>query len=690
MIDGLGGASGGKGVEIQQPVLTSNGAITIYGDANVGMGIAVQGSSATIIANGTNGSVLITALSGTTGDTRGMDLWNNSRVNTSDGPITLIGTSRSNSDTAVWLEVNANVTAGNSGAVTVTGYNGWQTVKIDGKLATGGGPVSINGDKLYIGNSANISSTLAGNVTIQPTTPNKSIFIGDNDSSTNLGLSQEELNTIAAKLITIGNITSGTIVNTAAISRSNATLGTNLTLISGNSITQTGAGNLTISGIANFVSSGLGTAGNITLNNTTNNFGTVTANGANISIYDVDSVNIGNIQSTGNFTVTTTGGTTTLGANITTAGDQQFNTPVMLANNVTLRTTANGNATFASTLNGAYTLTANLGLGSLINQGAVGSSTTINLVSGSISGIDLNLTIAPGAVIGSITGSGSNNTITVQSLANETSNIVISGTNSGNITSSGGTSIGSFSGITRLVGGAGSDTFKFVNNSALLNGTIDGGSGTNALNYGGTTKPTFINLGTGQATGVTSTTSTGVVTNIQNVFGGTGNDYLTGSAANNVMDGGAGDDTMSGLGGNDIMVGNYGADNMNGGAGIDILIGGYVDFVVGSLQEGLESIMSTWNNVTDGTFNAVSKTLGTASSTEYRLVGDTNLASTYLLQTVFNDQATDRLTDISSSTTPNWFFATERVTQGNDVVLAGTTFTVSKKTVTSKTGRTAR
>jgi Ca2+-binding RTX toxin-like protein len=364
---------------------------------------------------------------------------------------------------------------------------------------------------------------------------------------------------------------------------------------------------------------------------------------------------------------------------------------VILTNNVTLRTTANGNATFASTLNGAYTLTANVGLGSLINLGPVASCTTLNLASvGSISGSDLNLTIAPGAVIGSITGSGSNNTITIQSLSNQASNIVISGTNSGNIASSGGTSVGSFTGITRIVGGAGSDTFKFVNNSALLNGTIDGGSGTNALNYSGTTKPTFINLGTGQATGVTSTTSTGVVTNIQNVFGGTGNDFLTGSAASNVMDGGAGDDTMSGLGGNDIMVGNYGADNMNGGAGIDILIGGYVDFVVGNLQEGLESIMSTWNNVTDGTFSAVSNTLGTASSTQFRLVGDTNLASTYLLQTVFNDQATDRLTDIASSTTPNWFFATERVTRGNDLVLAGTTFTVSKKTVTSKTGLTAR
>jgi hypothetical protein len=57
---------------------------------------------------------------------------------------------------------------------------------------------------------------------------------------------------------------------------------------------------------------------------------------------------------------------------------------------------------------------------------------------------------------------------------------------------------------------------------------------------------------------------------------------------------------------------------------------------------------------------------------------------------VFNDQATDTLIDIASSSVPNWFFATERVTQGNDVVQAGTTFTVSKKTVTSKTGRTAR
>ena len=143
--------------------------------------------------------------------------------------------------------------------------------------------------------------------------------------------------------------------------------------------------------------------------------------------------------------------------------------------------------------------------------------------------------------------------------------------------------------------------------------------------------------------------------------------------------------------GNDILVGNYGADSMNGGAGYDILIGGFIDFGFGTLQEGLQAIMASWKTIaTNLSFNSVSSNISTITAGQYRLIGDTNLPSTYLYQTVFNDASADRLTDIASSTTPNWFFATERLTSGNDVVLAGTTFTVSKKTVTSKTGRTAR
>jgi hypothetical protein len=110
-----------------------------------------------------------------------------------------------------------------------------------------------------------------------------------------------------------------------------------------------------------------------------------------------------------------------------------------------------------------------------------------------------------------------------------------------------------------------------------------------------------------------------------------------------------------------------------------------------SLQTGLQTIMTSWIGVTtDPLFTSVSNTLNTASSSQYRLVGDTSLASTWQLQTVFNDQATDTLIDIASSSVPNWFFATERVTQYNDIVQAGTTFTMSKKTVSSKTARSAR
>jgi Ca2+-binding RTX toxin-like protein len=306
------------------------------------------------------------------------------------------------------------------------------------------------------------------------------------------------------------------------------------------------------------------------------------------------------------------------------------------------------------------------------------------------------ITITRGMVYSSISGGGGYDTLQVQSDAGDTVNMNISGYNSGSISGTSGISIGAFSGFANLIGSAGNDTFGFVNNSGILNGTIDGGSGTNSISYVGSTKPVYVNLATGQATGVTSTTNTGVVSNIQDLFGGTGNDYFIGSSAANVMDGGSGDDTLMGQGGNDILVGNYGADQINGGAGYDILIGGLINFVTSgmpnaTLQAGLQTIMTSWKAVAnDSMFNSLSNTLNTASATQYRLVGDISNASTYMFQTVFNDQAVDRLTDIASSTVPNWFFATERVTSGNDIVLAGTTFTVSKKTVSSKSARSLR
>jgi Ca2+-binding RTX toxin-like protein len=57
-------------------------------------------------------------------------------------------------------------------------------------------------------------------------------------------------------------------------------------------------------------------------------------------------------------------------------------------------------------------------------------------------------------------------------------------------------------------------------------------------------------------------------------FDNSGNDTLSGSAADDVMDGGAGDDALSGDSGNDVLNGGDGADFLSGGSGVDQVSGG--------------------------------------------------------------------------------------------------------------------
>jgi Ca2+-binding RTX toxin-like protein len=65
-----------------------------------------------------------------------------------------------------------------------------------------------------------------------------------------------------------------------------------------------------------------------------------------------------------------------------------------------------------------------------------------------------------------------------------------------------------------------------------------------------------------------------------NLFGGEGNDTLTGSGADDVLDGGPGDDMLLGRGGNDTLLGGPGNDTLNGGQGTDQMIGGDGDDLI--------------------------------------------------------------------------------------------------------------
>ena len=69
----------------------------------------------------------------------------------------------------------------------------------------------------------------------------------------------------------------------------------------------------------------------------------------------------------------------------------------------------------------------------------------------------------------------------------------------------------------------------------------------------------------------TSTRDT--IVGIRNVTGGSGDDRLTGDAADNRLSGGPGDDVVADDVGDDIPIGGSGDDRLSGGAGKDYLIG---------------------------------------------------------------------------------------------------------------------
>ncbi|ADM09419.1 putative hemolysin-adenlyate cyclase protein [Parvularcula bermudensis HTCC2503] len=65
-----------------------------------------------------------------------------------------------------------------------------------------------------------------------------------------------------------------------------------------------------------------------------------------------------------------------------------------------------------------------------------------------------------------------------------------------------------------------------------------------------------------------------ILKNVENLIGGSGDDYLAGDENGNAILGGPGDDLLMGEGGNDLLEGGEGSDRLIGGGGNDELIGG--------------------------------------------------------------------------------------------------------------------
>ena len=232
------------------------------------------------------------------------------------------------------------------------------------------------------------------------------------------------------------------------------------------------------------------------------------------------------------------------------------------------------------------------GFGTINGSGNASDTLDYSLVTGPIT-IDLQAATAPKLKtflgIGTFVGSASTADTLIGPGAATT--WTINAANGGRVGAS------NFSSFENLVGGSGTDTFK-LSGSGSLSGTIDGGGGTNILDYSlyGTPGVT-VNLQTGSATAIGGGAA-GKVANISIVIGTSGADTLTGGAGNDVLIGGAGADTLTGGAGRDLLIGGSGADQLDGGSGEDILIAGqcgyYSESSLSLNLTAINAIMAEW------------------------------------------------------------------------------------------------
>jgi Ca2+-binding RTX toxin-like protein len=123
-------------------------------------------------------------------------------------------------------------------------------------------------------------------------------------------------------------------------------------------------------------------------------------------------------------------------------------------------------------------------------------------------------------------------------------------------------------GADTLIGGAGDDTlFGGVGNDVLSGGD---GNDTASYEYGGAVTVSLSTTGAQNTWGA----GTDTLSEIENLTGSSGGDYLYGDGRANAIDGGVGNDYVDGGAGNDLLLGGAGNDTLFGGSGDDTLSGG--------------------------------------------------------------------------------------------------------------------
>jgi hypothetical protein len=315
--------------------------------------------------------------------------------------------------------------------------------------------------------------------------------------------------------------------------------------------------------------------------------------GSGTSSVDVGSFNSGLLdnQILGLVTVNNTnGGFATLNVNDQTDGANQ----VYQMNGASF---TDGGGTAGVGYNGVNTVNIDGGSGNNTYLVSDTPGGTTNLFTGN--GPDSVIVTASTGLLNLFGGSGNNTLIG----PDVTTAWTITGSNAGTVVGQTLVSPVTFSGIANLTGDAGSDTFSFTgglggpSNDILnsISGTIDGGGGTNMLDYSAFTSRVIVDLPLNTATAVG-----GNVFNIQEVIGGAGDYSILVGNGGNLLSAGAAPS---------LLIAGSTASTLLGGPGNDILIGGTTAY--DRDIQTLQLIMDQWTQASSYSAGVDNLTQGT-------------------------------------------------------------------------------
>ncbi len=397
------------------------------------------------------------------------------------------------------------------------------------------GASTVSGTLAVTATTASISNTgalvVTGNSTFTANAASADIIIGNAGNNF----------TGTVAFVGSGGLRNITISDTTALALGAQTLTGNLSVTSG-ALTQTGV--LVIAGTTTLAS---GTANDITLNNASNNFGTVAiTSGRNVLLADINTLAFGASTVTGTLGVTTAGAITQSGA-MTVSGISTL--AVGTGNDITLSTSTNNFSTVGVTsgrnvtlrdagaiILGASTVSGTLGVtsvGAITQSGALTVTGVTTLAAGTTGDITLSTATNNFSAVG--VTSGRNVTLRDSGaiiLGASTVSGTFALTSAGSVTQSGALVV---AGVSTFAAGATNDiTLSTATNNFSTVGITTGRNvlltDSNALILGASTVSGTLGVTT---TGAITQSGTLTVTGVSTLAAGVANDITLSTATNN-------------------------------------------------------------------------------------------------------------------------------------------------------------